>query len=43
MSDHFDEAPKNSAIMLLPVVMLGMLVLMTIMYFGGSSSGFYAN
>lgn len=31
----------NAAKLLLPVVILGMLALMTVMYFGGSSSGFW--
>ena len=44
MSDHHDDAtPVNSAKLLLPVVIMGMLLLMAIMYQGGMSAGFYAN
>ncbi len=44
MSDHHeDDAPINSAKLLLPIVMIGMLLLMTIMYNGGMSAGFYTN
>lgn len=43
MSDHHDETPINSAKLLLPVVMFGMLVLIAIMYYGGISNGFYAH
>jgi hypothetical protein len=44
MSDHHDndDTPVNSAKLLLPVVIMGMLLLMTIMYQGGMSGGFYA-
>lgn len=43
MSDHHDgAAPSNPATVLLPVVMIGMLILMCIMYYGGMSEGFYA-
>jgi hypothetical protein len=42
MSDHhYDETPTNSAKLLLPILMIGMLLLMTIMYLGGMSNGFY--
>ncbi len=38
MSEHVEHAPFNSAKLLLPVVIFGMLVLMTIMYrFGGDA------
>lgn len=44
MSDHhLHEEPTNSAKLLLPVVMTGMLVLMSIMYYGGMSNGFFSN
>ena len=43
MSEYHEEAPVNSAKLLLPVVMFGMLILMSIMYYGGMSNGFYAN
>lgn len=43
MSDHHEETPTNSAIMLLPVVMFGLLVLTAIMYYGGINNGFYPN
>jgi hypothetical protein len=45
MSDHThdDDAPVNSAKLLLPVVMMGMLILVAIMYLGGMSAGFYTN
>lgn len=43
MSDHSHDAPVNSAKLLLPIVICGMLVLMCVMYFGGMSSGFYAH
>ena len=45
MSDHthHDDAPINSAKLLLPVVIMGMLILVAIMYIGGSSAGFFAN
>lgn len=36
MSEH--TAPVNSAKLLLPVVILGMLLLMTIMYFAGGNA-----
>ncbi len=42
MSDHSHEAPVNSAKLLLPVVIIGMLVLMCVMYYGGMSNGFFA-
>lgn len=38
MSDH-TETPVNSAKLLLPLVILGMLGLMTIMYFFGGDNG----
>ena len=42
MSDHSHDEPVNSAKLLLPVVILGMLILVCVMYFGGMSDGFYA-
>lgn len=45
MSDHHEDhdTPVNSAKLLLPVVIMGMLLLMLIMYFGGMNAGFYGN
>jgi hypothetical protein len=42
MTDHLDSDPPNSAALLLPVVICGMLILVAIIYFGGISNGFYA-
>lgn len=39
MSEHVHEAPVNSAKLLLPVVILGMLCLMMIMYYFGGNAG----
>lgn len=42
MSNHTeDHAPGNDAKALLPVAIIGMLLLTAIMYYGGSSSGFF--
>jgi hypothetical protein len=39
MSEHVHEQPVNSAKLLLPVVILGMLCLMMIMYYFGGNAG----
>lgn len=42
MSDLSHDTPVNSAKLLLPVVIIGMLLLVCVMYFGGMSNGFFA-